>query len=445
MIKRHQLLVGCLAVLSLTVAACSSPTASESTTSAAAPAASGSATADTATAAEEAADALGIDLSSCPTDPTVPFPSEINVGNTAPQTGPVAAALGVIQPAMKLAFDEYNSTYGLSTKFNLISSDDAFSPDKALAATQTLIDKDDIQLMTSVIGTAQVAAVRELLGTECIPLVPGVSGGSSANVPTEFPWTVVYTLPFAVDARIWLADVKANHPDDAKIGILYSNTESGKDYLAAVKKYLGTSTIVAEESIEATDTGAPSSQITTLRASGANVLFAAVAASQCATTMNEVASQGWDADFYLTGTCGSGTFDVSGEAANGVKINTYFKDPTRGQYVTDPDVVSAVEMLTAAGIPVNNTSLGGFIYPSILFEAAKAASESPLGLSRLGVIDAATHLDFQPALALPGVRFKVDGLTDQWALESAVLTEYNSTSKEFDNIKLYDFEGQMTG
>ena len=449
MIKKHQLLVACLAAISLTVAACGSPTAADGPTSAAAPAASGSGTAgsaaNTAGAAEAAAASLGIDLSKCPTDPTVPFGSEVNVGNTTPQTGPVAAALGVLTPALKLAFDKYNASYGLPTKFNLIQEDDAFSPDKALAATQTLIDRDNIDLMTSVITTAQVVAVRSLLGSECIPLIPGVSGGASANDPSTYPWTTVYTLPSSVDARIMLADATANYPEGATIGVLYSNTETGKDFLAAIKKYLGNNTIVAEESIEAADTGAPSSQITTLRASGADVLLAPVASSQCATTMTEVASQGWTPDIYMTSGCGSNTFDVAGAAANKVKINTYFKDPTRGEYVTDPDVVAAVDLLTNAGVTVNNTSISGFTYASILFEAAKVANSGPLGLSRLGMIDAATHMEFQPPLALPGVVFKLDGLEDQVAIESAVLTSYNSTSKEFEDGKLYNFEGQMTG
>ena len=439
MFKKHKLLVGGVALLSLVTVACSSPSKDDG--------GSGSGgTADAATASD-VAKALGVDLTKCPTDPTKTFAATVSVGNTLPLTGPVGAALGVLGPALKAAFAADNASYGLKTKFDLVTKDDAFMPDKALTATQGLLDKDKVDLMTSVIGTPQVAAVRSVLGEDCVPLIPGVSGGSSANNPTKFPWTVVFTQPFALDARIWLADVLAKHPAGTKIAVLYANTESGKDYLTAIKKYAGTNKIVATQSIEATDTGTPSSQITTLRASGADVLLAAPSASQCATTMKEVAAQGWKPSVYLTSSCGSGTFDVAGPAANGVFINTYFKDPTRGQFVTDPDVVAAVDAIKKAdpGATINNTATGAFNYAQVIFEAAKIAARSPLGLSRLGLLQAVTHMDIQLKLVLPGIRFHLDGLKDQVAIEASVLTSYDSASKQFTNVKLYDFEGQMTG
>ena len=439
MFKKPKLLIGGVVLLSLVTVACSSPTKDSG--------GSGSTGSGDSAAAAAAAKDLNIDLSKCPTDPTKKFGAEVNVGNTIPQTGPVGAALGIIGPALKVAFDADNASYGLSTKLNLITKDDAFTPDKALTSTQGLLDKDKIDLMSTVIGTAQVAAVRSVLGEDCVPLISGVSGGSSANDPTKYPFTTVFSQPFSLDARIWLADATANHPSGAKIAVLYSNTESGKDYLAAIKKYAGTNKIVAVQSIEATDTGSPSSQITTLRASGADVFFAAPAASQCATTMKEVAAQGWKPDFYLSSSCSSATFDVAGPAADNVKINTYFKDPTRGKYVNDPDVVAAVALLKkdAPSIPINNTSFGAFNYAQIIFEAAKAAAASPLGLSRLGMIEAAAHLNFQPKFTLPGVKFELDGLKDQVAIEASMLSKYSSSSKQFTDIKLYDFSGQMTG
>jgi branched-chain amino acid transport system substrate-binding protein len=438
MFTKHKLLVGGV-LLSLVTVACSSPTKDNS--------ASGSTGGSDANAAAAAAKALGVDLTKCPTDPTKKFGTEINVGNTIPQTGPVGAVLGVIGTALKAAFDADNASYGLKTKFNLVTKDDAFSPDKALTSTQNLLDEDKVDLMSTVIGTAQVAGVRSVLNDDCVPLIPGVSGGASANNPSKFPWTVAFTLPFATDARIWLADVTAKHPNGAKIAVLYANNESGKDYLAAIKKYAGINKIVATQSIEATDTGSPSSQVTTLRGSGADVLLAGVAASQCATSMKEVAAQGWKPAFYMSSSCGSGTFDIAGPAANGVFINTYFKDPTRGQFVSDPDMLAAVAALKKAdpNATINNTSMGAFNYAQIIFEAAKIAEASPLGLSRLGMLQAVTHMDIQLKLVLPGIHFKLDGLKDQVAMEAAVLTAYDTASKQFNNVKLYDFEGQMTG
>ncbi|MBF4162728.1 ABC transporter substrate-binding protein [Nocardioides acrostichi] len=400
---------------------------------------------DVSSEAEAAAKALGIDLSQCPTDVTQPLGKTVKVGNTMPLTGPVAPALGVIGPGLKAAFDNFNKTSGLDTTFQLVSEDDAFTPDKALTSTQTLLDKDDIDLMTTVIATAQVVAVRGILGEECVPFLPGVSGGASANDPADYPWTAVFSQPSALDSRIMMADITANHPDGAKVAVLYSNTESGKDYLDALKKYAGKNQIVKTETIEATETAAPSSQITTLRSSGADTLIAIPTSAQCASTMQEAANQGWDVPSYITSTCSSATFDVAGQAADGWHITTYVKDPSRGEGAKDPAVLEAVDLLhkSSPDTPINNTSLGGFLYSQPLFEAIKEAADSPLGLSRLGIMSAFSTLDFQPALLKDGVRFKLDGLEDHEAMEASYMSVYDAKSKTFTDSDLYDFEGQM--
>jgi branched-chain amino acid transport system substrate-binding protein len=400
----------------------------------------------TSAAAAAAAKALGIDLAKCPTDVTKKFGATVKVGNTVPQTGPVAPALGVIGPALKAGFELYGQEAGLGTKFEVVSLDDAFTPDKALTSTQTLLDKDKVDLMSTVVGTAQVAAIRQVLNDECVPLLPAVSGGTSANDPSKFPWTAVFTQPSAVDARIMMADITANHPDGAKVAVLYSNNESGKDYLAALDKYRGKNTIVKTQTIEETETNSPSSQITTLRSSGANVLIAAGTASQCPAIMQEVANQGWKPDRYMTSVCSSPVFDVAGQAADGWHVTTYIKDSTRGEGATDPDVLAAAAAIKkfAPNTPVNTTSLGGVMYAQAFFEAAKAAAKSPLGLSRLGMINAFTHLDYKPSLLKDGINFKLDGLKDQVGIEASYMSVYDAKTKQFTDGKLYNFEGQMT-
>jgi branched-chain amino acid transport system substrate-binding protein len=434
MFTKHKSLAGGVLTLGLLVAACGSPTGDDGGSG------------DASSEATAAAKAMGIDLDSCPTDVTKKFGATVKVGNTMPLTGPVAPALGVMGPALKAAFDNFNAHSGLDTKFELVMLDDAFTPDKALSSVQTLLDKDKVDLMSSVTGTAQVAAIRSVLDEECLPLLPGISAGYSANDPIKYPWTAVHSQPSALDARIMMTKIGEDNPDGAKVAVLYANNESGKDYLTALEKYKGKNEIVKTESLEATDTGSPSSQITTLRSTGAKVIIAVPTAAQCASTMQEVANQGWKADRYITSVCASGTFDVAGAAAEGWHITTYVKDPTRGEYVDDPEIVKAVAAIKKASpkTPITNTTTAGFMYPETLFVAAKAAAHSPLGLSRLGLMDAFTHLDYQPPLLKPGVKFKLNGLKDHFGLEAAYMSVYDSESKLFEDGKLYDFEGQMS-
>jgi hypothetical protein len=84
------------------------------------------------------------------------------------------------------------------------------------------------------------------------------------------------------------------------------------------------------------------------------------------------------------------------------------------------------------------------MYAQAFFEAAKAAAKSPLGLSRLGMINAFTHLDYKPSLLKDGINFKLDGLKDQVGIEASYMSVYDAKTKQFTDGKLYNFEGQMT-
>jgi branched-chain amino acid transport system substrate-binding protein len=399
--------------------------------------------------ADAAAKALGIDLSKCGTDPTAKLPADVKVGETYAMSGGPATAFATVGQGVKASFLNFADTSGLTTKFDLVQGDDQFAPDKALTATQQLIQQDKVSAMTTTIGTPSVLSIRPLLNSACVPLIGGAAGGVEANTPAKFPWTIAFTMPSAVDARIWVQNIADKFPAGAKVAIFYADDAAGKDYLSAVKHYLGQtkSTLVATQSIEDTDAAAPASQVTTMRSSGANVLIAAPTGSQCPTLMKEVAGQGWKPTFYMSSSCPTSLFDLAGSAADGVFLTQYIKDPTRAPYNTDPAVVAGVALLKkySPSTTINNASISGLADTAPLFEAIKQASTSPLGLSRLGLLQSATHMSLQPALFITGVRYTLNYPKDEVAIESGELTQYKASDKTFTNVKLYNFEGQMTG
>jgi branched-chain amino acid transport system substrate-binding protein len=410
-----------------------------------APASSGS-----DSAAQTAAKALGIDLSKCPTDATTKFGATASVGQSLPLSGPLAPALGApIGAGLKAVFAYNNATDGLATKFNLVQLDDQFTPDKALTNTQQLIAQNKVVAMTSIVGTPQVLAVSKLLTSDCVPLLPAVSNGAAVNSPSQYPWTAVDSLPSAVDVQAIIDHISSASPNGAKVAMIYSDDASGTEYLAAVKRDIAKtkSTLVSSQSIEDADTAAPSSQVTTMKASGATVLIAAPSAAQFTSLFTAVAGDGWKPAIYASSAAPTVEFDAAGAAANGVYYNQYLKDPARAPGKTDPDVLAWEKLMkqyNPSGV-ITQTSLAGFIDGTFFWKAAIAASKSPLGLSRLGLIEAATTLNYQSPLQPTGVKTVLNGLTDQVAIESTLMGQYNSASKTFANVKLYDYEGKMTG
>jgi branched-chain amino acid transport system substrate-binding protein len=445
LVRRKPVIVASIAVtVALVSAACSSNAPGGGSSSG-----GGTTSGGSANEAQTVAKALGINLSKCPSDPTQKLTGTIKLGQTYAQSGGPATAFAPVGKGVKVGVQNFNATSGLPEKFTLTQADDQFAPDKALTATQQLIQQNKVAAMTTTIGTPSVLAIRPLLDSSCVPEIGGAAGGAVANQPSKYPWTVVWTLPSALDARVWVQSIADKYPNGTKVGMFYANDASGKEFLSAVKKYLATtkSTLVSSQSIEDTDAAAPASQVTTLRSSGAKVLVAAPTGSQCVSLMKEVAGQGWKPTFYMSSTCSTSLFDLAGSAANGVYVNQYVKDPTRAPYNTDPAVVAAVKALKqyAPGLAITNSSIAGMMYPTPLFQAIRLAAKSPLGLSRLGILQAATHMTYAPPLLIPGIKYSLNYPTDKVAEEAADLTQYKSSNKSFANIKLYDFEGQLTG
>ena len=364
-------------------------------------------------------------------------------------TGGPAAFFAPVADGVAAISGAKNEEGLLDTTFEVITRDDQFTPNRALTETQGLLDEDGVELMTATVGTAQVLAVRDLLNSECVPLLPATAGGSETLNAASHPWVVNVSSPFTLDARIWVEDVTKNYPEGAKIALFTGNTESGKDYEREVKRWLKDTNheLVSEQTIEATDAAAPSSQVTTMRSSGADVLFAAPTGGQCSALLTEVANQGWEPDRYVTATCASGAlFTSAGDSADGAMAAQYVKDPSLPRWADDPSVKAFEAALKKYSPDAEPSFIAavGYFYGEPFWEAAERASKSDLGLSRLGMLQAATTLDFEPTMAIPGVRIKLDGLKDTVAIESSELGRWDAAAGDFIPIKLYDFEGQFT-
>ena len=436
-----------VAITVIAAAACSSPSndggggnGTQSTSS------------SSASAAQTAARELGIDLSKCPTNITMPLTGTIKVGTTLAETGPEAAALAPVGVGEKAAIANLNATSGLPVKFSLIQQDDQFNPAMTLSATQQLIQADNVELLDGTIGTANIEAIQPLTNQYCMPLIAGNAGGATADQPSKYPFITTWSLPSYVDVKVWVQYVKDHFPAGAKVAVFTGDTDTGQDYLNAIHSLIkGTNiTIVSSTTIEPTDAAAPASQVTTMKASGANVLFAAPSPSgQCAGIIDQVAAQGWKpAAFMLTSQCSTlALVQPAAKAAQGVLCDLYINDPTATSAASDPglqQIVAAVKKYEP-GQPLSGSTMAGYSAIEVLFKAAEQAAKSPLGLSRLGILYAATHMTFQSSTMLPGVIYSFNYLKDEVAMESAQLSTFNSASGQWQKVQVYNFNGQTTG
>src|ERR1700756_5056193 len=198
--------------------------------------------------------------------------TEIKIGNIMPYSGP-ASAYGVIGKTEAAYFQKINAEGGINgRKITFISYDDGYSPPKAVEQARKLVESDEVLLIFQSLGTPSNTAIQKYMNDKKVPQLFVATGATKWGDPKHFPWTMGWQPPYQSEGRIYAKYLLENHPN-GKIGILYQNDDYGKDYVKGLKDGLGGRLkIVAEAPYETADTTVDS-QIVTLRASGADILF----------------------------------------------------------------------------------------------------------------------------------------------------------------------------
>ena len=129
---------------------------------------------------------------------------------------------------------------------------------------------------------------------------------------------------------------------NAKIAVLYQNDDSGKDYFTGLREGLGDKAdklIVAVQTYETTD-ATVNSQIVSLRASGADVLFTAAIPKFAVQAIRKVYDIGWKPTHFLGSVASSAGVvmrPVGPEKSAGIISAAYLKDPTDPQWQDTPE------------------------------------------------------------------------------------------------------------
>src|SRR5229473_7290685 len=128
-------------------------------------------------------------------------------------------------------------------KLSLISYDDAATPPKTVEQVRKLVESDEVLFTFQTVGNASNIAVQKYLNDRKIPQLFVGGRATRFEDPVNFPWTMGFAPNLRTEIRVYARFVLDNYPN-ARIGLLYQNDETGKDYLAGFKEGLGASTNV---------------------------------------------------------------------------------------------------------------------------------------------------------------------------------------------------------
>ncbi|MHC2244832.1 ABC transporter substrate-binding protein [Bradyrhizobium elkanii] len=356
----------------------------------------------------------------------------IRIGQTLPYSGPVSG-FGTIGRAQEAFFAKVNAEGGINGRqVKFITLDDAYSPPKTVEQTRKLVEQEEVLMMFGSLGTATNNAVHRYLNTKKIPQLFVLSGATKWADPKTYPWTMPGMASYESEGVVYAKYVLQAKPD-AKIAILAQNDDFGRDYVAGFKRALGgkaASMIVAEASYE---TSAPtiSSQLATLKASGADVLFGVVLGKFTPQMIKGVAEIGWKPDLFFVPTSASSIsfLEPAGlENAVGLISSSNQKDTMDAQWADDPAVKDYLafmkQYLPNADLSNSNYS-AGYHYATLLMAVLKACNND---FSRENIMRQAASLrDVPLPLLLPGMTVST-GPDDYLPFQQLRLRRFNGKS-----------------
>ena len=268
--------------------------------------------------------------------------SEIKIGQTMAYSGP-ASAYGTIGRAEAAYFKKINSEGGVNgRKVTLISVDDGYSPPRTVEQTRRLAEQEGVLLFFSSLGTDPNAAVHAYLNARRVPQLFIASTGMQWDDPKHFPWT----MALAPNQKVNLfheAQYLLERRPQAKIAVLYENTDFGREYLAVLRELLGARAhdmLVAEVSYETTDVTVDT-QIISLEASGADTFFNFSTPKFASQSIRKIYDLGWRPMHFLSSAVSSiaTVLQPAGlEKSIGLISVAYWKDPADPRWRGDQAV-----------------------------------------------------------------------------------------------------------
>ena len=356
--------------------------------------------------------------------------SEIKIGNIVPYSGP-ASAYGALGKTIAATFNKVNAEGGVNgRKITFISYDDGYSPPKTLEQARKLVESDEVLFIFQSLGTPTNTAIQKYLNGKKVPQLFVASGAAKWGDPKNFPWTMGWQPNYQIEGRIYAKYLIQNEPA-GKIGILYQNDDYGRDYVKGLKDGLaGKLRIVSELPYEASD-ATVDSQISSLKASGADVFFDVTTPKFAAQAIRKVAEIGWKPVHLLnnvSSSVGAVIKPAGFENAQGILTTTFLKDPNDPVLKEDAasrEWLAFMEKYYAEGDRTSAFTVFGYAVTQSLVEVLKQCGDDltrenlmkqaasiknqKIGLLLPGISINTASDDFFPIKQMQMLRFKGDG------------------------------------
>lgn len=370
----------------------------------------------------------------------------IKIGVSAPMSG-ATAALGAIASGIELKVKAINAAGGVkmadgkTRKIELVTSDDAFEPQRTLTNVRKMVEGSEVFAVVGTAGTQQSQVLKPYLRQRGVPNLFVYSAVYEWGDEKENPWAIGLVPSFSTEAAIYAQYLRGAKPN-AKVALLYVNTDMGVNFQAGFKSAIAGSniTIVATQPTNPTDPTVDT-QLNNLKASGADTLLIVTQPKQGAQAIRFAKESGWNPITIVSYAASSlPALKAAGfENAKGIRTAQFLKPVT--SYASDPGVIQYLndyEKYEPRFDKGDNLGQVGYTTAEALVHVLQSMKQP----TRKALMDAARNMsDVKLSLLLPGISLSTKAGSDNFPIESLSLFEFDGQDY-VPASKVISFEGK---
>ncbi len=369
----------------------------------------------------------------------------VKLGTQAPMSGPVAM-IGMVAEGIDLKFKAANAQGGVkmgdgkTRKIELVIMDDANEPPRTVTNARRMVEQMGVFAFVGAVGTPQNQAIKAYVAQKKVPNLFIYSGIYEWGDEKQNPWGTMLVPSFTTESAIYAKYLEQNKPN-AKVAILYINTDFGTNFLDGFKAAIkGTKIeLVAAQSTANTDPTVDT-QMTNLKASGADTLLVAAAPKAAAQAIRFGAESGWKPLTFVTYAASSViALKAAGfENSKGVLTGQFVKPVASPDFASDPGVQQYLADYERFKPRFDkNDSLAQMGY--LMGDAAVNVLERMKEPTRVAMLAAARSMqNVELGLLYPGIKLNT-GPGDQFPIEAMQLFQFDGEAYRPVG-KLIDYE-----
>ncbi|MBD0329550.1 MAG: ABC transporter substrate-binding protein [Thermoleophilia bacterium] len=297
----------------------------------------------------------------------------VKIGATFPLSGS-GAVYAPIAAGMQAYFAYINASprrrpFGRRIQFIVYDDQYPNNLPLSLQLTRRLVEQDRVFATVGSLGTEPQQLVRPYMNQRRVPQLYVSTGATMWGAQhRRFPWTIGWQPDYQSEGRAYGDEIRRRQPN-ARIAVLYSNDDYGRDYLRGFERGIANANprIVAREAFE------PGSSVTgnvvRLRQSGANTFLILAIPTPTITAIVTAYRIGWRPQLYVNSVSATDTFFSiaasnagSPDAVRGAISTSYLKDPASPAYARDRTVRLYRSILRNHGPQGANPNNGLYFY-----------------------------------------------------------------------------------